>query len=119
MYADSLTLNYAGTGDLVLTKRKESNYTSEYFGTIGLEDFTLHIKHTIPPSRLGGEHSHMVRMDIVTYDATNTVVAKSSVWRVFGSYLGQQNATRVTNADKAIVSFLTAPNMAKLLAGES
>lgn len=119
MFADTLTLNFAGTGDLVLTKRREDGYSSEYFGTIGLTDFIMLIKHTIPKSRTTGETSHLARLDMITYDAANVVIAKASVWRVFGTYLGQQNATTVTNLDKAVASFQTAPNLVKLLAGES
>lgn len=119
MFADSYTLDYKGTDDLILTKRKESNYSSEYFGTVGSDDIVVTIKHTIPATRLGGEHSHMVRMDIVTYGIDNVIVARKSVWRVFASYLGQQNATDLTNASSALGELLSSPNMVKLLAGES
>lgn len=119
MFADSLTLNYAGTGDLVLTKRREEGYSSEYFGTIGTTDFVMSIKHTIPRNRNGGEHSHLVRLDATTYDAENQIIARASSWRVFGSYVGQQVSTTVTNLDKAVGSFITAPNLQKLLLGES
>lgn len=118
MFADTLTLNYAGTGDLVLTKRKEQGYSSEYFGNIGSEDFILTIKHTVPQNR-AGEHSHLVRLDVITFDAQNVIIGKASTWRVFGSYLGQQVIAKVTNLDKAIGSLMTAPNLTKLLNGES
>lgn len=119
MFAETLTLNFAGTGDLVLTRRKEANLSSEYAGTIGTQDFVLVIKHTIPPNRLGGEHSHLVRLDVTTYDATNKIIGRASSWRVFGSYIGQQVTTTVTNLDKALGSLMTAGNLTRLLNGES
>lgn len=119
MFAETLTLNFAGTGDLVLTRRKEGNYSSEYSGTIGTQDFILTVKHTIPPNRQGGEHSHLVRLDVITYDASNVIIGRASAWRVFGSYIGQQVTATVTNLDKALTSLMTAGNMTKLLNGES
>lgn len=119
MFADTLTCNYAGTGDLVLTKRKEDGYTSEYFGTIADRDFIATIKHTLPKSRAAGETSHMLRLDCIKYDATGLIIEKSSSWRVFGTYQGRQDATNVSNLDKAVGTIMTAPNLTKLLNGES
>ncbi|DAD50691.1 coat protein [ssRNA phage SRR6960799_39] len=119
MFADSYSLNYAGTGDLVLTKRREDSFASEYQGTVGVRDFVMVIKHTVPKQRTSGEASHVVRLDCIEYDATNTVVAKSSTWRVLGTYQGRQDATHMSNMDKAVASFLTAGNLTKLLNNES
>jgi hypothetical protein len=119
MFADTLTCDYAGTGDLVLTKRKEDGYTSEYFGTISDRDFIATIKHTLPKSRVTGETSHMVRLDCIKYDAAGAIIEKSSSWRVFGTYLGRQDATNVANLNKTVGTIMTAGNLTKLLNGES
>lgn len=119
MFADTITTDYIGTGDLVLTKRKEDGYSSEYFGSIGLVDFKLSIKHTFPKDRTGGETSHMVRLDATEYDATNAIIRTWSVWRPFATNKGRQDTTMVTNLNKAVATFLTAPNLTKLLNGES
>lgn len=119
MFADSYSLNYAGTGDLVITRRGEEKFSSEYQGTVGLRDFVMAIKHTVPKQRAIGEASHVVRLDCLEYDATNLLIGKTSTWRVLGTYQGRQDATHMTNLDKALVSFLTAGNLTKLLNNES
>lgn len=120
MFADTITTDFSGTGDLVLTRRKEDGYSSEYAGTIGLMDFVLSIKHTFPKDRTGTTPtSHMVRLDVTEYDATNTVVRMASVWRPFATNKGRQDTTQITNLNKAMAAFLTAPNLTKLLNGES
>lgn len=119
MFADTLTLDYKGTDDLVLVKRKESNYSSEYFGSVGLDDVVMTIKHTIPATRLGGEHSHMVRFDITRYDAANAIVARFSTWRVLASYLGQQDSVTLADIYDSSSEFLNPGNITKILNGES
>jgi hypothetical protein len=103
----------------VLTKRKEDGYSSEYFGSIGLVDFKMSIKHTFPKDRTAGETSHMVRLDATEYNADNLVIRKWSVWRPYSTNVGRQDTTGVTNLNKALNTFLTAGNLTKLLNGES
>lgn len=119
MFADSITVTFATTNDLVLTKRAESNYSSEYFGTIGLIDFKMSIKHTLPKDRLGGETSHMVRLDATEYNSDNEIIRTFSVWRPFATQKGRQDNTLITQLNNALGGVLSAGNVTKLLNGES
>lgn len=119
MFANTLTLNFVGTDDLVLTKRREDNMSSEYFGTIGAKDFVLHIKHTIPRTRNGGETSHLIRIDVTEYNNDNEVILRYSTWRVFTTQLGRQPTSDLTYLMGTVDEVLASTGISQLLNGES
>jgi hypothetical protein len=120
MFADSITLDFKGTGDLVLLKRKEDGYSSEYAATVDVYDVTMTIKHTFPPSRVSGQTSHLVRMDVKEYDSTTGLQIRSfSTWRVIATTLGRQDNTTVTELYNSMSAFLDSTNLTSLITGSS
>nr|UJQ84876.1 MAG: hypothetical protein 2 [Leviviridae sp.] len=80
--------------------------------------YTLSVKHTIPPKGESGE-SHLARLDVDHYDASNVLLRTSSAWMVIKTFEGVQLATASDYAAQALVDFLTDGNIDKLIARES
>lgn len=118
MFSDTITLDFEGTDDLVLNKRKEGNYSSEYFGTVGDVDIIMSIKHTFPKSRGSGTESHLVRFDLTEYDSTTgLIVRQASTWRVMATNTGRQDSTQMGNLYDSLSEFLDSTNVGSLLNG--
>jgi hypothetical protein len=118
MFSDTITLDFEGTDDLVLRKRKEGNYSSEYFGTVGDVDILMSIKHTFPKTRGSGAESHLVRFDLTEYDSdTGLIVRQASTWRVLATNSGRQDSTQMGNLYDSMSEFLDSTNVGSLLNG--
>lgn len=120
MFADTITLDFKGTDDLVLSKRKEEGYSSEYFGSVDVYDIVMTVKHTFPASRVSGQTSHLIRMDVTEYDSEGAIYRTFSTWRVFSTFKGRQDSTTITDLDSSMSEFLaTGSNLADLIQGVS
>lgn len=80
--------------------------------------YTLSVKHTIPPKGGSGE-SHLVRLDVDHYDASNVLLRTSSAWIVIKTFDGVQLATASDYTTQALIDFLTDGNIDKIIARES
>lgn len=89
--------------------------TSAYFLSEALRDYTLSIKHTVPKIRGQSKENHLVRLDVVDYNADGTTLRKSSCWMVLETSEGVQNDTDLTYFKTGLTGFLDATNTAKVL----
>jgi hypothetical protein len=116
MFANSITLDFKGTGDLILNRIDEGGLSSTFFGVVGVYDVTMTIKHTKPKSRVTTGASHLVRWDVKEYSSDGTtIVREMSDWRVYQTSAGQQDATTLTDISDAMTAFLDSTNLAALL----
>lgn len=95
MLDNTLSIDYAATTGITLTRVNQDNYSSEYYGETGDMKFKLNVKHTIPARGLAGE-SHLVRLDVEHYDAEGTYMRTSSAWIVVKTFDSTQDTTAVS-----------------------
>jgi hypothetical protein len=114
---DPISITYNGVAKS-LAKIYSPNGGVEYSLDEITTRYTLSVKHTIPPKGGAGE-SHMVRLDVDHYDASNVLLRTSSVWTVIKTFVGVQLATASDYAAQALVDFLTDGNIDKVIARES
>lgn len=120
MLANSYTLDFAGTDDLVLVRTNQDAGGSTYFFRGSSLDVTMNIKHTYPAARTSGEESHLVRMDVQSYDAEGVLIRTTSAWTVITTRGGAQDTTVASNIHKALTEFLAVSGVkAAILARES
>jgi hypothetical protein len=117
MIGDSISLTYNG-GATVLTKINQDNYGAEYFLESGTRRFNMTIKHTIPARGKSGE-SHLVRLDVELYDANGVLLRTSSAWTVIRTDNGIHDQEECEDAAEALVAWLTAANITKVVGRQS
>lgn len=117
MIGDTISLTHNG-GAIVLTKINQDNYGAEYFLESGVRRFTMTVKHTIPSRGAAGE-SHLVRLDVEVYDAGGVLLRTSSAWTVIRTDNGIQDQEESEDAAEALVAFLTAANITKVVGRQS
>lgn len=117
MIGDPVQITYnAVTKDLV--RVNQDNFGASYYLEDGTERFNLTIKHTIPAKGKPGE-SHLARLDVEHYDASNVLLRTTSAWTVFRTDTGIQDATSSSRAALALTGLLTSGNITKILSRES
>jgi hypothetical protein len=116
MFADPLAITYNAAAKN-LNRINQDGYTSEYFLDGTTLKFTASVKHTIPAKGGSGE-SHMLRLDVDTYDASGVYVRRCSAWVVAKTFDNSQNSTDLGYALDALITALTTTNKAKLLGRE-
>lgn len=94
-------------------------YSAVYYLEDGTVDYTVTIKHTVPASRGSGKESHLVRLDVNTYDEDNVLLRKQSVWVVAEASFGRQDTTTLNYAAQGLFGFLDSTDMAKVLGRQS
>jgi len=117
MLGDPITVTYDAVAKN-LVKVKEENYSSTYFLSEALREYTLEVRHSIPSNRASTGESHSVKLTIVDYDADGVAVNNRSVWTNLKTFIGRQSS----EADKtweALVDFMTDANIDKIVARES
>lgn len=103
----------------VLARINDSEpFSSTYFLEDGFDDYTLSIKHTIPSTRGASKESHLVRLDVVTYDAAGVVARKQSTWTVLEASIGKQDTTTLGYYTQALATWI-GTNKALILARDS
>lgn len=100
-----------------LARVNQDNFRGTYFdeSADGLSKATITTAHTVPAS-VGGTESHMVRMDIARYDASNNYTRTDSVWMVFKTTGGPQNTAALEDIYQGLTAFLEATSNTALLA---
>nr|UJQ85342.1 MAG: hypothetical protein 2 [Leviviridae sp.] len=116
-FGDPIAITYNAVAKN-LVKINQDSYGAEYYLDEGTTRFHLSIKHTIPPKGAPGE-SHLIRLDVETYDADDILLRTSSAWLVAKTFDGKQNTTTSDYVCQALVDLLTDGNVDKLLARES
>lgn len=117
MIGDTITLTWNALSK-VLNKINQDNYGAEYYLEDGTRRFTLSVKHTIPAKGKPGE-SHLVRLDVEVYDANGVLLRTSSAWSVIRTDTGIQDQEESEDAAEALVAFLTAANITKIVGRQS
>lgn len=117
MLANSYTLDYTGTDDLVLKRTNQDAGGSTFFFRGSNYDVTMSVKHTYPAVRGSGEESHLVRFDVQQYDADGVLVRTSSVWTVFATRGGAQDTTVSANIFDSMTEFFGQVGMVDAILG--
>lgn len=117
MLGDTIALTWNATS-VTLTKINQDNYGSEYFAESGVRRFTLSVKHTIPARGKSGE-SHLARLDVEVYDANGVLLRTVSAWTVIRTDTGIQEQEECEDAAEALVAFLSAANITKIVGRQS
>lgn len=102
---------------VAMTRVREDNFGSVYFGEHGENKVTMTIKHTIPDRGQGGE-SHLIRLDYESYSA-GVYIGTSSIWTVMKSFDGTQRTTESLNTALALLGFTDSGVVSKLLGRQS
>lgn len=98
----SLTVNGS---TISMVRVNQDNYGSVYRGESGLKEYTLTIKHTIPPRGKPNE-SHMIRLDCTEVDAEGAFLGTTSAWAVAKTPDRVQDSAESVNLLSALVAFL-------------
>jgi hypothetical protein len=114
---DTISITYNAVSK-TLARINQDNFGANYYLEDGLVRYNLSIKHTIPARGKFGE-SHLARLDVEHYDAEGVLTRTASSWSVIRTDGGIQDSTSSTRAVTALQSFLTAPNIAKIVGRES
>jgi hypothetical protein len=119
MFASTLSLTF-GADTITMNRINQDAYASEYFARVGVRDFRMEIKHTIPSGRNPTPESHLVRLDVDLYDSDGVHVRTTSSWTVIRTAKAVQNDLEAANTAKAVNGFLdVTANLDKLLARQS
>lgn len=117
MIGDTVSLTYDAVTK-TLSKINQDNYGAVYYLEDGLERFTMSVKHTIPGRGKPGE-SHLVRLDVEHYDAEGALLRTSTAWTVVRTDQGIQDSASSEAAANALVAWLSAANVTKIVGRES
>lgn len=100
----------------VLNRVNDSEpYSASYYLSEATRDYTVTVKHTVPKVKGASRESHLLRMDIVDYDANGLAIRKSSVWTVLETSVGSQNDVDMGYFRAGLAGFLDATNTTKIL----
>jgi hypothetical protein len=118
MLGSTITLS-VNSVNKVLTRVNDSEpYTSNYFLEDGLDEYELKITHTVPKTRGASKESHLVRLDVTTYDSDGVIVRKQSSWTVMETSTGRQDSTTAGYYSQALLTWV-GTNKALILARDS
>lgn len=118
MLASTITLTINGVAKVLARNLQSEPYQSKYWLEDGLNEYTLSFKHTVPSRRGASKESHLVRLDVDTYDADNELTRRQSVWTVMEVSVGRQDTTTLGYYSDALATWVAA-NEALILARES
>lgn len=117
MLANSYTLDYTGTDDLVLKRTNQDAGGSTFFFRGSNYDVTMTVKHTYPAVRGSGEESHLVRFDVQQYDTDGILIKTSSVWTVIVTRGGAQDNTVSSDIFGSLMEFMGLSGMLDAILG--
>lgn len=117
MLANSFTLDYTGTDDLILKRTNQDAGGSTFFFRGSTYDVTMTIKHQYPAARSSGEESHLVRFDVQQYDGDGVHLRTTSVWTVLTTRGGAQDTTVSTNIFETMSEFFAQSGMLAAILG--
>jgi len=118
MLDNSYSITY-DAATVTMTKVKEGDYSSTYFGTNANDKLTLEVKHTIP-ARGGSNESHLVRLDVEHYDGSGVYLRSSSAWSVIKTLDAPQVDSSVDFTTEALHGFIGSGTvLAQIIARES
>jgi len=118
MLSSTITLTVNGVAKVLSRITGSEPYQSKYWLEDGLVEYLLSFKHTVPSKRGISKESHLVRLDVNTYDADNVLVRTQSVWTVLEVSVGRQDTTTLGYYSDALAAWIAA-NEALILARES
>lgn len=119
MLGTTITLTVNAVAKVLARVNDSEPYSSTYFLEDGNDDYTLNIKHTVPSSRGASTESHLVRLDVTSYDATSgAILRKQSCWEVMQTVTGKQDSTTAGYFVAALNTWVSA-NKALILARDS
>jgi hypothetical protein len=119
MLSSTITLTVNAIAKVLARVNDSEPYSSTYFLEDGDDDYTLTIKHTVPASRGASKESHLVRLDVVSYDpTTGDVLRKQSTWTVMEASTGRQDSTTLGYYVAALSTWVST-NKALILARDS
>lgn len=105
----AITYNSVATN---LNRVNQDNYGSVFYAESAAgEKMNLTVKHTIPGLGKDGE-SHLLRLDVEEYDASDVLLRKTSAWLAIRTDGGIQDQTAAENAAKALLAYLSASSYA-------
>lgn len=107
-----------GAASVTLNRMNQDNFSAKYFGksTDNLMAVTMTIAHTIPSKKGGGGESHLVRIDVESFDANGVYLRTASAWQVIKTFDGTQNDDLSEDVATALCSFLSASSSANIIA---
>jgi hypothetical protein len=119
MIGSTITITINAVAKTLNRVNDSEPYSATYFLAEATRDYTATIKHTIPTTRGASKESHLVRLDIVDYDADGVVTKKQSAWTVLEASIGSQNTTDLGYFANGLMDFLDATVLPKVLARQS
>lgn len=117
MIGDTIQVTYNAVAK-TLSKINQDNFGATYFLEESGIRYTASVKHTIPARGKAGE-SHLFRLDVEHYDANGALLRTAQAWSVIKTNDGVQDSTSSNRVANAMVSFMTAGNITKLVNRES
>lgn len=119
MLGSTITLSINAVNKVLSRVNDSEPYTAIYFLEDGLVDYELKITHTVPKTRNSGtKESHLVRLDVYTYDSEGILLRKQSTWTVFETGTGRQDSTTAGYYADGLLNWVET-NKALILARES
>lgn len=108
MLPNTITVSYGASDNLVLSKIREGNFSSEFSGIVNtsLEKVRLFINHTLPDRGKSGE-SHLVKLTVENLDAEGKYVSTTQSHTVFKTLDGLQNLAVSTLAQEVMTEVVT------------
>lgn len=119
MIGDTIGITYNAVAK-TLSKVNQDSYGADYYldDSANLMRFYIKIRHTIPARGKSGE-SHMLRLDVETYDSAGALLRTSSAWNVMATNDGVQDFTTSKRVQAALLTAATVANTDKILGRES
>jgi bifunctional ADP-heptose synthase (sugar kinase/adenylyltransferase) len=118
MLGSTITLSINAVNKVLVRVDDSEPYSSKYFLEDGDDEYTLKFTHTVPKSRGASKESHLVRLDVDTYDSDDVLVRRQSVWTVMEASSGRQDATTLGYYAQGLMTWL-GTNKALILARDS
>lgn len=118
MLGSTITLTVNAVAKVLGRINDSEPYSSTYFLEDGLDDYELTIKHTVPSTRGASKESHLVRLNVTSYDASGVVLRKQSTWTVMEASIGRQDSTTLGYFVAALSTWVST-NKALILARDS
>jgi hypothetical protein len=118
MIGTTITVTINGSAKILDRVNDSEQYSATYFKAETGVDYQLQIKHTIPALRGASKESHLVRLDVTTYTATE-VTKKESTWLVCETSVGAQDLTSLRFDALGLMAALDSTMLGKVLGRDS
>lgn len=120
MLGTTITITVNSVAKVLARVSDPEPYSATYFlADSSTRDYELSIKHTIPKVRGASKESHLVRLDVVDYDADGVVIRKQSYWTVSEVSIGRQDTTQLGYYAASVMAYLTPTNLGFILNRDS